>query len=120
MSLINIGKAAEKLGIPPDTLRNWEKQGRIKSVRTEGNHRRFDEMDIECCRIRGSCSKYPAWDERVAGRLGIKQWYDFVRSNDPELSLFADYAEQRVVDIVDQLRFVIILIVRNHKERIIG
>jgi putative resolvase len=42
MYRISSNEAAKMLGITPKTLRIWEKNGRIKSERTEGNHRRFD------------------------------------------------------------------------------
>ena len=34
------------LGVTPKTLREWEKAGKIKSVRTEGNHRRYQVSDL--------------------------------------------------------------------------
>lgn len=46
MQLISIGKAASLLGVHPDTLRNWEKSGKVQVYRTPGNHRRYslDEL----------------------------------------------------------------------------
>lgn len=38
--------AAEKLGISPDTLRRWEREGLIQSERTPGGQRRYNEEDI--------------------------------------------------------------------------
>lgn len=40
--LISISKAAKILGVSIATLRRWEAEGKIKSVRTEGKHRRYD------------------------------------------------------------------------------
>lgn len=47
--LISIGKAAKKLGVHPETIRRWERNGKIKSVRTFGGHKRFetDNLNIE-------------------------------------------------------------------------
>ncbi|WP_143156989.1 MerR family DNA-binding transcriptional regulator, partial [Desulforamulus putei] len=36
MELLTISKAAKKLGVHPNSLRNWEKQGLIKPVRLPG------------------------------------------------------------------------------------
>jgi excisionase family DNA binding protein len=42
-----ISAAAALIGVSTDTLRRWEKAGRITSVRTPTNHRRFLRADIE-------------------------------------------------------------------------
>ncbi|MFP4119912.1 MAG: MerR family DNA-binding transcriptional regulator [Coleofasciculus sp.] len=40
--LLSIGEAAAVKGVSVDTMRRWEKEGKIKSVRTDGGHRRYD------------------------------------------------------------------------------
>ena len=47
MELLTISKAAKKLGVHPNSLRNWEKQGLIKPVRLPGGQRRYsmDELN---------------------------------------------------------------------------
>jgi predicted site-specific integrase-resolvase len=46
--LVSIGKIATLFGVTAQTIiRNWEKQGILKSERTAGNHRRFDLHEIE-------------------------------------------------------------------------
>ena len=47
MSQISIGKAAKMLGVHIETLRNWEREGKIKSIKTAGGHRRFILSEIE-------------------------------------------------------------------------
>ncbi len=37
-----IGKIAKEIGVTLDTLRRWEKEGKITSERTTGGHRRYD------------------------------------------------------------------------------
>lgn len=44
---ISIGRAAKVLGVSKQTLRRWEKSGKIKSYRTPRNHRRYDLSSIE-------------------------------------------------------------------------
>lgn len=44
--MLNIGEASKLLGVSKRTLRNWERDGKIKSFRTPGNHRRYDENEL--------------------------------------------------------------------------
>jgi predicted site-specific integrase-resolvase len=39
---VSIGKAAEELGVTRETLRRWERSGKISSERTKKGHRRYD------------------------------------------------------------------------------
>jgi Predicted site-specific integrase-resolvase len=42
-SLVSIGVAANEMGVHPDTLRRWEREGKIEPVeRTPGGRRRYD------------------------------------------------------------------------------
>ncbi|NMG07898.1 IS607 family transposase [Brasilonema sp. UFV-L1] len=44
--LLQIGDAAKLRGVSIDTLRRWEKTGKIQAVRTEGGHRRYRVADL--------------------------------------------------------------------------
>lgn len=44
--LLQIGDAAKLKGVSIDTLRRWEKAGKIQAVRTEGGHRRYRVADL--------------------------------------------------------------------------
>ena len=46
MPRLSRSEAAYILGVSTDTLRRWEKEGKITSTRTEGGHRRYDLTDI--------------------------------------------------------------------------
>lgn len=46
MELLSISQAAKKLGVHPNSLRNWEKQGLIKPVRLPGGQRRYSMEDL--------------------------------------------------------------------------
>jgi excisionase family DNA binding protein len=43
---VSIKKASKELGVSPQTLRNWESEGKIESKRTIGGHRRYDLSKI--------------------------------------------------------------------------
>lgn len=45
-NLVTVSEAAELLGVSTRTIRRWESEGRIKAVRTEGNHRRFEVSEL--------------------------------------------------------------------------
>jgi len=45
--LVNISEAADRLGVSTKTLRMWDKDGKLKPVRTSGKHRRYLLSDIE-------------------------------------------------------------------------
>ena len=45
--LLSIGKTAEILGVHIDTLREWDKEGKLLPVKTFGNHRRYKMSDID-------------------------------------------------------------------------
>ena len=44
--LVSISKAAKILGVSEITLRRWDKEGRLTSIKTEGGHRRYDISKI--------------------------------------------------------------------------
>jgi excisionase family DNA binding protein len=67
--LISTGEAAELAGVSVDTIRRWEKIGKIQSVRTDGNHRRYQRSDF------------------VAKPEGITILYARVSSNDQRADL---------------------------------
>lgn len=46
-TLIGIKRASEMLGICTDTLRSWDKSGKLIAVKTMGGHRRYRLSDIQ-------------------------------------------------------------------------
>ena len=44
--MLSIKEASEFLGVSIDTLRRWERTGKITSFRTEGGHRRYEKKDL--------------------------------------------------------------------------
>ena len=49
MSIINLnmGKAAEYLGVSIDTLRRWDKTGKLPANRTSGGHRYYSKLQLD-------------------------------------------------------------------------
>jgi len=45
--MIAIGEVAELLGVSQDTLRRWDKNGRLPSVKSSGGHRLYSRFQIE-------------------------------------------------------------------------
>src|SRR3989338_11457838 len=45
--MIAIGEAAELLGVSQDTLRRWDKSGRLPSIKSSGGHRLYSRFQIE-------------------------------------------------------------------------
>jgi excisionase family DNA binding protein len=45
--LMSIGDSSEYLGVSIDTLRRWEKRGRIDAFRSPGGHRYFKKDDLD-------------------------------------------------------------------------
>lgn len=45
-----IGQAAQKLGVSVDTLRRWEREGKLTPERNAAGHRRYTDEDIDALR----------------------------------------------------------------------
>lgn len=45
--MVAIGEAAELLGVSQDTLRRWDKSGRLPSTKSSGGHRLYSRFQIE-------------------------------------------------------------------------
>ena len=58
--LLTIGQAAEWLGVSTQTLRRWEREGRIEAAqRTPGGQRRYDIKSLGPCRTTQEPKKKP-------------------------------------------------------------
>jgi len=47
MKLYTVTEAAELLGVSPATVRAWSNQGKLKTIRTLGGHRRISAEEID-------------------------------------------------------------------------
>jgi len=61
---LTIGDAAAELGVSPDTIRRWDRAGRIKTTRDERNRRRVPRREIE--RLRKAPGRHRTGDRLSA------------------------------------------------------
>lgn len=64
MKLLTLQETANKLGIHKDTLRIWDRQGRLKPIRTKGGHRRYREDEVNT--LMGEQNKTDVYSDIVA------------------------------------------------------
>ena len=57
---VGIGEAAKQLGVSTETLRRWDRAGRLQTSRDARNRRRVAVAEIE--RLRGAPSRHPTGD----------------------------------------------------------
>ncbi len=61
---VNLGEAAAKIGVSVDTLRRWDKSGKLRTRRDERNRRLVPIEEIE--RLRPGADRHAAGDELSA------------------------------------------------------
>jgi molybdopterin-binding protein len=60
MADVSMGEAARAIGVSLDTLRRWDRAGKLQTVRDAGNRRRVPEAEI--ARLSGHSPRKPAGD----------------------------------------------------------
>jgi len=86
--LLSIGEASEYLGISIDTLRRWEKKGRIEPFRSPGGHRYFEKKQLDNLfgkkyeRIEPTIRKSTGAKETVKSQKPIEEEREFQREED--------------------------------------
>ncbi len=58
---VGIGEAAKQLGVSTDTLRRWDRSGRIRTTRDERNRRMVPVSEVE--RLRAAPARHTTGDE---------------------------------------------------------
>jgi molybdopterin-binding protein len=69
---LTLGEAAREIGVSVDTLRRWERAGKVRAVRDERNRRRVPRREVE--RLARRPRRHPAGDalsarNRFPGRV---------------------------------------------------
>ena len=57
---LTLGEAAHEIGVSADTLRRWDRAGKLRTVRDERNRRRVPESEVE--RLSGRPRRHRAGD----------------------------------------------------------
>ncbi len=141
MEILSIKSAAKILGVSDETLRNWEKDGKLKPFHTEGGHRRYYKADIEklagiyvepvktsdgkrvaiYCRVSSHEQKTKGDLERQVGRMtteALKRGYSLVSVFDEVGSGMNDNRKklQKLFELVEKKEIDVVLI--EHKDRL--
>lgn len=86
-------EVAKMLKIAPNTLRSWEKDGKISSIRTEGGHRRYRKEDfnhlLKKQEIARKCICYARVSSR-GQRADLERQIDFFRREYPDHEIVQD------------------------------
>jgi molybdopterin-binding protein len=59
-SELTLGQAARALGVSADTLRRWDRSGKLRTTRDERNRRRVPGAEVE--RLRGAAPRHETGD----------------------------------------------------------
>jgi excisionase family DNA binding protein len=139
--VLTIKEAAEILGVSDETLRIWERAGKLTPSYTEGGHRRYQRPDIEklagiyvepdkeqssnkvaiYCRVSSHEQKAKGDLERQVGRMtseALKRKYSIVAVFDEVGSGMNDNRKklQKLFELVENKEIDIVLI--EHKDRL--
>lgn len=78
----NINEAAKMVGVSQATIRNWEKNGLIKSKRRDNNYRVFDFRDIETLKTIKHYSAEKGMTQKLIRELVSKDDLTFIESDE--------------------------------------
>ncbi len=139
--ILSIKEAAEILGVSDETLRNYERDGKLSPTYTDGGHRRYKRIDIEkfagiyiepitqvgtnrvaiYCRVSSHEQKQKGDLERQIGRMtqeALKRGYKIVSVFDEVGSGMNDSRKKlhKLFELVETNQIDIVLV--EHKDRL--
>ena len=139
--ILSIKEAAEILGVSDETLRNYERDGKLSPTYTDGGHRRYKRIDIEkfagtyiepitqvgtnrvaiYCRVSSHEQKQKGDLERQIGRMtqeALKRGYKIVSVFDEVGSGMNDNRKKlhKLFELVETNQIDIVLV--EHKDRL--
>jgi len=139
--ILSIKEAAEILGVSDETLRNYERDGKLSPTYTDGGHRRYKRIDIEkfagtyvepstqvgtnrvaiYCRVSSHEQKQKGDLDRQTGRMtteSLKRKYNIIAVFDEVGSGMNDDRKklQKLFELVESKSIDIVLV--EHKDRL--
>lgn len=137
---ISVKDSAKILNVSTQTVRLWEKEGKLTSVRTEGNHRRYLRSDIEklagtytppqkqkenrvaiYCRVSSHEQKVKGDLERQVGRMtseAIKRKYCISFVFD-EVGSGMNDKRKKLIDLLEKVKLgEVDIVMVEHKDRL--
>ena len=99
MCKLRIGEVAKRFGVTPETVRNWDREGKIKSTRTLGNHRRFEQKDIE--KLEGKSEDKR--DTVVYSRVSSGEQKDDLKRQTKELVEYCKSKGEREIRVIEDI-----------------
>ena len=139
--ILSIKEAAEILGVSDETLRNYERDGKLSPTYTDGGHRRYKRIDIEkfagtyvepstqvgtnrvaiYCRVSSHEQKQKGDLDRQTGRMtteSLKRKYNIIAVFDEVGSGMNDSRKklQKLFELVESKSIDIVLV--EHKDRL--
>ncbi|MEW6107073.1 MAG: MerR family DNA-binding transcriptional regulator [Bacillota bacterium] len=97
MELLTISKAAKKLGVQPNSPRNWEKRGLIKPFRLPGGQRRYSTDELNRLLFSGQVSDEPEAAVLYA-RVSTKKQAD-AGNLKPQMDRLGQYAQEHSLTV---------------------
>jgi excisionase family DNA binding protein len=94
--LLTLREACRRLGVHPNTLRKWDREGKVRVVRTVGGRRRIPESEVE--RLMGFVKPHVSGKAVIYVRVSLhdqKQRGDLERQKQSVL----DYAKSRGYEV---------------------
>ena len=92
--LLTLREACRRLGVHPNTLRKWDREGKIRVVRTVGGRRRIPESELE--RLMGFVKPDVSRKAVIYVRVSQKQKGDL----EGQRQSLLDYAKSRGYEVV--------------------
>jgi len=101
--LYRLGEAAKILGVSVSTLRRWDREGRIRFVRTPGGQRRVPESEIK--RLLNLREEQPRYGARVIIYARVSSYKQKDQGDlDRQVNYLRAYARERGWIVVDVIR----------------